>query len=475
MGGSIGILIGAFLIVTSSFYPFSFLSPLDAKRISQLLLFVICLSFALFYRPLRQQTAAQLGRIPTTNQVALVLLFVIGIASSLRLHNPGYALADVSILFVMLVMVAVIAASRDISKVFFDKCLVILLSIMGFAVFVQEFMGYIVGWVSGAEFSFNHALVHFGHPRFYNHLQTFSIPIIAALPLFFPTRKSIKSISIALLGLQWFIVISTGARGTTASLLIAMVFIGLWLPLERKYWLRSQIIGVVVGIAIYFGIIMLNSTFIPDTKSGAFLSYSAERTMLHTSGRTKFWIASINDAINNPLLGSGPSSFGCIHPHFPAHPHSFPFRILGEWGVIAAFLLLILAFSTGLKYIRNLKLDTSANSSDTPMKAILAISLIAGIVHSCLSGVMTMPAGQTAMILMGGWALSLTGDDHIQARKPGIFTSIIALGLVLSLALCFFAVKTLSKSLNKADTDIQQGVMKPRFWQEDLACIHHNN
>ena len=348
--------LGLYLFFTSAFFPLDFLSVFDAKRVLQLALFAAIMIFAVTWAPLRTATIAQLGRLSIFSRYALALFFFIGIVSSLRLDHPAYALIDVSMMFVMMILIAVTAASRELSGERFDKWAVLLLAAMGFAVVIQEFMGFVAGWVFGSEFSYDQALIHFAHPRFYNQLQTWSIPVLAALPLLFPDRRWIKIGCLVLLGLQWFLVIALAARGTAVSLFIAMVFIALWLPAQRRFWVKFQLGGLIAGIAIYSGIIFLNGALIPQSQSGEFYAYSVGRPMAHTSGRTMMWRLSTEDAVKHPILGAGPAQYACDSDIIlPAHPHSFLFQLMGEWGFIAVLLVLMLAVSIGWVFLRDLK------------------------------------------------------------------------------------------------------------------------
>ena len=350
------VLIGLYLFATSAFFPLEFLSTFDAKRLLQLLLFVVLTIFAASWAPLRQSTIAQLERLSLFNGIILSVFFIIGIASSLRLDHPGYALVDVSMIFVMVILIAITAASREIAGVLFDRWAIVLLAAMGCAVAIQEFMGFIVGWVAGFEFNYNMAFIHFAHPRFYNQLQTWSIPVLAALPLLFPGKRWIKFTCITLLGLQWFLVIAVAARGTVISLFAAMVFVALWLPEQRRFWLKYQLMGLFTGIVIYSAVLLMNSILIPQSQSGNFYTHSAGRSMLHTSGRSTLWRLAVDDAINNPLLGAGPIRYACDSEKIiPAHPHSFPIRILGEWGLVALLLIFIIAVRIGIGFLKQLK------------------------------------------------------------------------------------------------------------------------
>ena len=467
------IIIGLYLLVTSAFYPLDFLSVFDAKRLLQLVLFAVLMMFAVAWTPLRQQSIAQLSRLSTLNRIALSIFFIIGIASSLRLEHPAYALVDVSMMFVMMMLIAVIAASRELAGARFDKWGVVLLAVLGFVVAAQEFMGFLAGWVLGTEFNYDQALIHFAHPRFYNQLQTWSIPVLAALPLFFPGKRWVKFACITLLGLQWFLVIALAARGTVVGLFTAMAFIALWLPGQRKFWLRYQLAGLLAGIIIYSGVLFVNGTLIPKSQSGEFYAHSVGRSMAHTSGRSTFWRLSIEDAIKHPVLGAGPTRYACDSEMvLPAHPHSFPFRILGEWGMIALFLVLVLAISIGLGFLKNLKYSNETSQSDPPLKAMLAISLIAGVIHACLSGLLIMPASQVTLVLIAGWALSLSGNKRLYPKKPVIASSLLVASMFFALVALVFGAKEITQLPERTSYSEHYGPMMPRFWQDGRVCYY---
>lgn len=471
--GSLAIVVslGLYLLLTSTFFPLDFLSTFDAKRVIQLALFTAVMVFAVAWAPLRTSTIAQLNRLSTLSRTALAVFFFIGIASSLRLDHPGYALVDVAMIYVMMLLIAVTAASRELSSGLFDKWAVVLLAAMGFAVATQESMGFIVSWFLGSEFNYDQALIHFAHPRFYNQLQTWSIPVIAALPLIFPNKRWIKFGCIILLGLQWFLVIALAARGTVVGLITAMVFIALWLPGQRRFWLKYQLAGLFTGILIYAAILFLNGVLIPQSQSGEFFAHSVARPMAHTSGRSTLWRLSMQDAIKHPVLGTGPTRYACdSNIILPGHPHSFLFRILGEWGFIALLMFLILAVTIGLGFLKSLKHSIKTSQSDPPLRAMLATSLIAGVIHACLSGLLIMPASQVAMILIAGWTLSLSGDSRLPSRNLVIASSLLLAGMLITWAVLVFATSELTQLPQRTAYLKNYGPMVPRFWQDGRVC-----
>ena len=463
--------LGLYLFFTSAFYPLDFLSVFDAKRVLQLALFAAIMIFAVTWTPLRSATIAQLSRLSIFNRYALALFFFIGIVSSLRLDHPAYALVDVSMMFVMMILIAVTAASRELSDDRFDKWAVLLLTAMGFAVVFQEFMGFVAGWVFGSEFSYDQALMHFAHPRFYNQLQTWSIPVLASLPLLFPDRRWVKISCLVLLGLQWFLVIAFAARGTALSLFIAMVFIALWMPAQRRFWVKFQLGGLIAGIAIYSGIVFLNGALIPQSQSGEFVAYSVGRPMAHTSGRTMMWRLSTEDAIKHPILGTGPAQYACDSDiKLPAHPHSFLLQLMGEWGFIAVLLVLMLTVSIGWVFLRGLKHSSKSCNSAPPLQAMLATSLIAGAIHTNLSGLLIMPASQVTVILIGGWVLSLAGDTTKFKQNAFVTNSLLFFCAILACMQFLFSISEIPYLPERTKYSVDYGPMVPRFWQDGRVC-----
>ncbi len=482
------IALGLYLVLTSAFHPPGFLSVFDTKRVAQLGLLAGLLVFTLAYAPLRYKAQLQIASLTRADRVTLLAFFAIGIASSLRLDHVAYALLDVSMMFVLLASIAVVAASRELAGAAFDRWAIVLLASMGFAVFAVESMGFIANWVAGKEFSYHQALIRFAHPRFYNQLQTWFLPVLAILPLLFPGKRWIKTACVALLGLQWFLVIMLAARGTVFSLFIAMAVIAIWLPAQRKHWLVYQLAGLLAGILIYGGVLALNNSLLPEARQGTFYANSAGRPMAHSSGRNTLWRLAIEDAMEHPVLGTGPTRYACNSNLFlPAHPHSFPLRILGEWGIIAFGLVVALILSLGFKLLMQFRYmagntddDKDPPSTEPMLRALLAISLIAGFIHACLSGLFIMPASQVLMVLIAGWILSLSNtpthqqknlQQAVRAQQSTLFGgTVLVAGTIFSLAQLLFIYQELPQLQERTVYSITYGPMVPRFWQDGRAC-----
>ena len=230
--------------------------------------------------------------------------------------------------------------------------------------------------------------------------------------------------------------------------------------------------GVLAGIVIYIGILFLNGALISQSQSGEFYAYSVGRPMAHTSGRSMFWRLSVEDAIKHPVLGTGPTRYACdsdiILP--AAHPHSFLFRIMGEWGFIAILLTVVIGVSIGVGFLKDLKYRNITSNNNLPLRTMLAISLMAGIIHACLSGLLIMPASQIAMILIGGWVLGLTGSTWKKRQSFFIENSLLLLGVILAASLFLFSASEIPRLHERTKDLVNYGPMVPRFWQDGRIC-----
>ena len=175
-------ILGAFLLLSSGFDLIPQLGVFNAKRILALTVLLTILLTALLSPTVRQSLAGQLGRIPRWAGLFLALAAGLGIISALRFPQPGYGLADVTMLAVLVISMLVVAACRAAVGRRFDRLAISLIALLGIVVALQEFTGLLAGWSMGTEFSYQQMLIRFAHPRFYNQIQSWTIPALAALP-----------------------------------------------------------------------------------------------------------------------------------------------------------------------------------------------------------------------------------------------------------------------------------------------------
>ena len=126
-----------------------------------------------------------------------------------------------------------------------------LIALTGLAVGVQDLVGAAAAHMAEVEFNFDLALIYFSWPRFYNQVQTWMVPALVALPLLFARYRLASIVCFIVLGLQWYIILATGARGSFVSISAAIVIAMISLPTVRYRLLKWQAFGLALGVLIF--------------------------------------------------------------------------------------------------------------------------------------------------------------------------------------------------------------------------------
>ena len=116
LGSGVALLLGAYLLLTSTLTLSETQWPYDVKRILQLGVLPLVFMAVLLNRSLRLEFRRQLWRIPIWLKVALGMLFCLGVLSSAYNSQSAmsllYSLAEVSLLSLLILAVLCVAAYR---------------------------------------------------------------------------------------------------------------------------------------------------------------------------------------------------------------------------------------------------------------------------------------------------------------------------------------------------------------------------
>jgi len=468
-------LYGLWLLTTSLTEVIPKLGIYNGKRILELYLIIVTLSAPLISTQARQKLGGLLLAIPVWVRIILMVFFGLGLSSALLTANPAYPLLDVAMLFLLMLTAFTVASTRQILGIHFDRVVLTCIAMMGLGILFQELLGMLVFLSADMQFNYRESLFHFFHPRLYNQVQTWTIPILALLPVAFGKSRRLGLLGIFLIGAQWYIILQSGARGTTISLILAMLIIGLALPSVRTFWLKVQVTGLILGILFYVSTAFFLGSVQPDKTE--YVAESVGRPLLHTTGRTDLWKHAIEDAIQNPLLGAGPMRYACGANHYLAgSPHSFPLQIMGEWGIPAFVLLGILFGWMVYSWIHAAKSLINVNTYNQTLVACLSISCLAAIIHVCVSGLLIAPSSQVTGILITGWLLSSLFKDSdtkssVSSRIKGAKALYMALlGIMVSVSVCWFAISELGELPYRTSYAQDFGPSAPRFWHDGRFC-----
>jgi len=489
---------GLYLLITSTTTMVSGIWPYDFKRMLQFALLLVLFLLPALNRGIRSELGALLASVPRWIGLTLlgiaawgVLSATVNARSAMHLAN---SLSEVALLTSLVLAVFVVAACRRISQQTFDRIAVSLLALTGLAVGTQELVGVAAAHAGGVEFNFRISLLHFSWPRFYNEVQSWVVPVMAALPLLFARYPLAKILCVLVLGLHWYVLIMTGARGSTLALVTAIVFAVAFLPAVRKPLLQWQLAGLALGILIYAGVLFSfqeieradatrasagapSMETVPgkgfygneDAATSSFLAQSVGRPLLDPMGRIGMWRVTLKDARAHPLLGIGPMNYVCTSPHHIGHPHNFPLQLAAEWGSPAALAVCLLFAALLLVGTRTFRRENTDSGENAVLPGLLLTGVLAAALTACVSGTMVTPASQVTGLLIGGLLLGFVSRNAV-ATTLTVQRFVVIPGLILATGLIALGAQELRTMAERSPLMRPGEDMRPRIWQDAKVC-----
>lgn len=241
-------------------------------------------------------------------------------------------------------------------------------------------------------------VLYFENKRFFNHIQTWSLPLLLGILVYTKQIKSAKLYeygSLLLITLWWMLIFASGARGTTVALISSSFIIFLFLKANHKDFFQSNLLTALFGGGLYI-------LFFKILKSADKVPLARTRIGV----RFDYWETSLEGWLAEPFFGMGPMHFAKVDSvYWSAHPHNYFVQILTEWGLISflALTLLLVVWAT-----RSVKLFNAIDLSKRSKILYYAViwSAAAGLIHSLVSGVMHTPISQLFLIFILAWLLS---------------------------------------------------------------------
>jgi O-antigen ligase len=484
IAGVVPVLLSFYLIVTSGWILIPGMDFYDAKRVLQIAMIEFTLIFALLCRPLRAQTAALIREVPAFVRLAIALVFGFGLASALAAQNVFYGLTEVSLYFGLCMLVFVTAASARMLGARMLTLMAVFLLVLGSLVSITEIIGLVVHWNFGQPATSHTLFLRFSHPRFFNQLQSWLMPLMVLPMLAFTGRPVLRGIATLNLIFWWALLFYSGGRGSMLGLFCAYGFVFLLLIKNQQFsrWRNFQLIALLSGIAVYMAVIFIPQFLGADT--GTAIAGSVGRAAANSSGRINYWRDFLQLLAERPLLGIGPGSAPCADTmSYFAHPHNFYLQLAVEWGVVAG----MAAATVILSVIRSVILRLRAVSAQ-PVSIetiVVATGVLAAAIHAIFSGVMVMPASQVCGVLVFAYLTALllkpaadlpaiAAGGRLTATKTP-WTPAIALLVALALAqLTYFVVRELPLIEVRANTFVAEHARfpSPRLWQSGHVCIY---
>jgi putative inorganic carbon (HCO3(-)) transporter len=442
----------AIVVASVSFLPglhWSGISPHDNHRLAQVLVAILG-GAAIVHHLVRDKKLSPLfGK---ASLRVIVCFFSFGLLSALFAWSVPHAMFEWAN-FALLAALAWLVA-KQISRArtdLIDRVLIICGA--GCALYALSWSITYVSWlVVGSQPDWETLIPGFDNYRFFNHVQTVTLPLLGLLVLrrkqSTPPRDPHTLISLVqrykgefwwlILVLWWTLFFVTAGRGTLLGLVAGITMALVWRRKLAWEWCRVMISTFVIGLIAY-PLIYILLPKLAGAKSFGLLQEVATRTVTNpTSDRWALWGRAIQMIVEHPLLGAGPLHFAHYGRDIMngAHPHNWVLQIGSEWGLPALFCIaiaLVIALRALLRTGRAIKPD------DAPNQAILATWLatfVAIVVDGLVSGLLVMPSSQLWIALYAGcawgWTASLSVAERPAPQRTGLIGRYAAmLGIVI--------------------------------------------
>lgn len=249
-----------------------------------------------------------------------------------------------------------------------------------------------------------HLLPAYSNYRFFNHVQTVTIPLLLAAAIVGPRRYGLRRWAGAALVLEFCLLFFTGGRATMLALGIATAVIIAAFRQSARAWLLRLGMAAVAGGGLY--LILFNAVPIAMGLPRDFFATDViARSEAGVGGpREYLWRLAWQYVRESPWLGIGPMHYAHRVNLEAAHPHNVYLQLAAEWGVPFAALVVAIAAMAWFRLLRK------ATATATNEERALGISLVAAAaaiaVDGMFSGNFVMPISQLWIAFAIGLALA---------------------------------------------------------------------
>lgn len=453
-------------LVITPLVPLVFGSAHDLARMAQLpILLLFCLVFCL-----QEFSASQRVQAGHTDFWLLALL-VLGLAACFHSARPMIALRELVLffsLFVCVVKVVAAATARGLPRSFLPLAMIAASACYGVQFLLVLALAYSQHEVVSSWF----LITGFDNPRFLNHTQTLTLPLLAGLSISPGLARGQRAWAWFALVSSFALLFLTWGRATGLSVLSAALLVCLIWPTEgRRIGIRLLLSALLGYLSYWFLIEALPRVMqIPVIEK---IKVQVDRNGDHS--RFYLWDIAMRAVAESPLLGIGPMHYAQIPNRAAAHPHNLYLQLAAEYGLP----WLLLLTGGGLYFlIRQINWPSLRRRFESqPFAVAVSVACLASLIDALFSGNFVMPLSQMWIALSFGLWLGLTQRDwrpHIPDAGLSLWAvsgirsikGLLLLGgsawlLLVASGEFQSAVPTLPASDPAGATLIQ---MMPRFW-----------
>ncbi len=467
-------LIGTYVIVvpTLSFIPL--LDPFSEKRILQVGVLIAVSGGLLGVRAARQRWLETFIGLPCTAQWGLGVVLCLSLLSSVLAPASFYAFLEVGHFILLFVTAGLVASEVRRTPEWTQRALLGVVAVSGGLYAIYFAVGYgahlaiadIEPWPNGAT--------NYANIRFFNHYQTWTIPLLAGAVLAVPRRwRAVRGGVFGLLSLWWTLVLASNVRGTVVALVLATIGVFLIFHGRAKRWLAVQGAAVLAGVLLYY-------IFFPSGTPPQVVDELANTGT--DSRRLQLWRTCLEMTGAHPWLGAGPMHFAWPPYHYAkgASPHSALMQWFAEWGIPSTLVMSGLTIWGGWRWIQQERDRLFSRSAPEPVAVALVAALTAGAAHSMVSGLILAPLSQVFLACLGGWAWGRYQHDGVDLSFSFNRFSHVALSVVLlgSTLVVGSSVKDLFQAQERRKAfleSVDRNVLSPRYWTQGYIEVRDSS
>ncbi len=403
----------------------------------------------------------------------LGLFLLLGLVSSALAHSPRHAFFEWVNLLLMLGMSWVVASQvSSRGEALLDK-LLLAAGLACAAYLLLEILVYLSWLKAGVRPSPRQLIVGYNNYRFFNHVQTISLPLLGLLAARMLSRDR-KLFWWGITALWWMLLFVGLGRGTLTGMAAGIAMTWLLLRQTAAPWCRTLLWSAAGGLAAYLVLYALIPVSLGMEPFGLFFS-GAERSIGNPgSGRLQLWSRALEMTVATPWLGAGPAHFAHYGRDLSggnAHPHNWVLQIGSEWG-LPALLALIGAVALAMRRLWQLRTEIAPQDQDT-----LTAWLVTGwaiLVDGLVSGLLVMP---TSLLWIGfyvgcawGWVVSRASPAENMAPRLSILKR--CAGGAVTLLLIYGLLRSVWPDVlgfsTRQPVEQDNPVYRPRIWQDGL-------
>lgn len=317
--------------------------------------------------------------------------------------------------------------------------------------------------------------VGYDNYRFFNHVQTAALPLLALQVIGAPRGGRAQWVAWFAMVVFWVFVICSGARGTALALALGVVA-ALGMSGIRAAWPLARALGtsLLIGLVVYAIVFQ----WLPRLGLVAMVE-PAERSvasMSSDSARLQLWQVAVDQIRSSPWLGVGPMHYAHQPNPKAAHPHNIYLQIAAEWGIPMLMALLALA-GVGLAKLRA-AIKRAEGGHERIEGVGLLVACIAVLADGAVSGNFVMPVAQMWIALLAAWAIAWT-RRHADASLPTpshtpvvkvprwVLPSLVLASQVWLVAATWDEIVDPRAHLEHVHRDlVQNAKTNPRFWSD---------